>query len=101
MTSPDLEAIPPQDMGASASQTGLGSPEGPEPHAGLRPPGAIPSAWQCVCGNEPCDGLECGVWLPGHAPRKQHVITDPASYSAARRRAWETRRLKYGPQGHS
>jgi hypothetical protein len=30
-------------MGASQAN-GLGSPEGPEPHSGLRPAGAIPSA---------------------------------------------------------
>jgi hypothetical protein len=31
------------DLGASQAN-GLGSPEGPEPHSGLRPAGAIPSA---------------------------------------------------------
>ena len=31
-------------MGASASQTGLGSAEAPEPHSRLGPTGAIPSA---------------------------------------------------------
>jgi hypothetical protein len=31
-------------MGASAPQTGLGSAEAPEPHSGLGPTGAIPSA---------------------------------------------------------
>lgn len=45
-------------------------------------------------------GLDDGPWLPGQQPRKKHAI-DPASFSAARRRAWETRRAKYGPGGHS
>ena len=55
--------------------------------------------WHCTCGNTPCDGLDCGVWLPGQAPRKQS--TRPAHLvSADRLRAWETRRAKYGKEGH-
>lgn len=45
-------------------------------------------------------GLDDGPWLPGHAPRKKHDI-DPVAFSVARKRAWETRRAKYGPMGHS
>lgn len=31
--------------------------------------------WHCTCGNTPCDGLDCGVWL--HAPRKQPAPKTP------------------------
>lgn len=56
--------------------------------------------WSCVCGNTPCNGLDCGVYLPGCAPRKK--IERPAHLvSADRLLAWETRRARYGPHGHS
>ena len=41
--------------------------------------------WHCTCGNTPCDGLDCGVWLPGQAPREQ----------AAKLRRKETPMTKY------
>jgi hypothetical protein len=52
---------------------------------------------ECVCGNTPCDGLECGVFLPRQAPRKKHPPMSPE----ARARGWETRRKKYGQHGHN
>lgn len=60
----------------------------------------ITDAWHCECGHTPCDGLDCGVYLPGRKPRLKRQV-DPAAYSAERRRAWETRREKYGASGHS
>lgn len=57
------------------------------------------SAWCCVCHNDPCDGLDCGVYLPWGAPRKKRVV-DPATFSVERGRAWVTRRAKYGERGH-
>lgn len=50
------------------------------------------SAWNCECGNFPCDGLDCGVYLPGKAPRKKPSPKTPAELSAIRAKAWETRR---------
>jgi hypothetical protein len=46
-------------MGASQAN-GLGSPEGPEPHSGLRPAGAIPSAETTVASCPQC-GVPCPV----------------------------------------
>jgi hypothetical protein len=58
------------------------------------------SEWVCVCGNIPCDGLNCGVWLKGQKPRKQPRKQNPIEASEQRRRAWETRRERYGERGH-
>lgn len=44
-------------------------------------------------------GLDDGPYLPGRVPRKKRAV-DPGTFSAERRRAWETRRAKYGPKGH-
>lgn len=55
---------------------------------------------ECVCGHIPCDGLDCGVFLPGQAPRKK-MATKPAEEMARiRAQAWATRRAKYGERGH-
>ena len=27
--------------------------------------------WCCICGNTPCDGLDCGAYLIGQTPRKK------------------------------
>lgn len=45
--------------------------------------------WKCVCARSPCDGLDCGVYLPGQQPRRPAArkMTDEA-----RARAWNTRR---------
>lgn len=56
--------------------------------------------WKCVCGNTPCDGLDCGVYLPGQAPRKAAKPTTPLERYEIRKRAWQTRREKYGACGH-
>lgn len=58
------------------------------------------AGWHCVCGNQPCDGLDCGVWLPGYAPRKNPAPKSPEQMADIRARAWETRRRKYGESGH-
>jgi hypothetical protein len=53
--------------------------------------------WPCIHGSE-CDGrgLHCG---PDQSRKKS--TPKPASEMAAiRARAWETRRAKYGQQGH-
>lgn len=56
-------------------------------------------AWSCICESDPCTGLDCGVYLPGRAPRKQsHRPTELLSDD--RKRAWATRRAKYGANGH-
>lgn len=55
---------------------------------------------ECVCGNEPCDGLDCGVFLPGQAPRKQVAPKSPEETARIRADAWATRRRKYGERGH-
>ena len=44
----------------------------------------------------PCDGLDCGVWLPGQAPRKQAAKKSPDEMADIRARAWATRRRNYG-----
>lgn len=56
--------------------------------------------WHCICGHTPCEGLDCGVWLPGEAPRRKPAPKPPAVIAAIRARAWATRRVKYGPRGH-
>lgn len=55
---------------------------------------------KCVCGHDLCDGLDCGVYLPGQAPRKKAAQKPAAETAAIRGRAWATRRAKYGPEGH-
>jgi hypothetical protein len=56
--------------------------------------------WKCVCFHGPCDGLDCGVYLPGRAPRKKAAPKSPDDLTNARAKAWETRRAKYGQRGH-
>ena len=56
--------------------------------------------WRCVCGNTPCDGLDCGMWLPGCKPRKTPTPKSAEAASKIRAQAWETRRQKYGERGH-
>jgi hypothetical protein len=57
--------------------------------------------WHCECGNSPCNGLDCGVYLPGRAPRKRATPKAARELSEIRMRAWETRRQIYGQRGHS
>lgn len=57
--------------------------------------------WHCTCGHTPCDGLDCGVYLPGQAPRRKPVPKSPEEMAAIRARAWATRREEYGRFGHS
>ena len=58
-----------------------------------------PSAWQHD--HRPNGtGLDDGPWLPGKAPRKKPEAKTAAVVSDMRRRAWETRRRKYGERGH-
>lgn len=54
----------------------------------------------CICGNAPCDGLDCGVWLPGRAPRNKSAPKSPEEMAAIRAQAWATRRAQYGEFGH-
>lgn len=55
---------------------------------------------ECICGNIPCDGLDCGVYLPGQAPRKKAAPKTADEMADIRARAWATRREKYGRYGH-
>ena len=55
--------------------------------------------WVCRCGNLPCDGLDCGLFAKGHEPRRK--LKPLNNVSLVRKRAWETRRAKYGQQGHN
>lgn len=48
--------------------------------------------WCCTCGNEPCDGLDCGVYLPGQAPRQKAAPKSADEMRAIRAKAWATRR---------
>lgn len=48
--------------------------------------------WCCVCGNVPCNGLDCGAYLLGHTPRKKPAPKPPQEISDIRKRAWVTRR---------
>lgn len=45
-------------------------------------------------------GLDDGPYLPGHAPRKKMEPKSPDEAARIRAQAWETRRAKYGPNGH-
>lgn len=54
----------------------------------------------CECGHVPCDGLDCGVYLPGRAPRKRPEPKSAATLATIRARAWATRRARYGERVH-
>lgn len=56
--------------------------------------------WECTCGRDPCDGLDCGVYLPGQFPRRKSAPKPPEEISAIRAQAWATRRANYGQRGH-
>jgi len=45
-------------------------------------------------------GLDDGPYLPGRAPRKKSAPKPANEVSATRKRAWATRRAKYGKHGH-
>ena len=45
-------------------------------------------------------GLDDGPYLPGRAPRKKPAPKAAHEISAIRKRAWATRRQKYGKYGH-
>lgn len=45
-------------------------------------------------------GLDDGPYLPGCAPRKKPKPKPADEVSATRKRAWATRRAKYGKHGH-
>ncbi len=48
----------------------------------------------------PCDDEhrldQCGVYLPGHEPRKKPAPKTPEQLAAIRAKAWATRRAKEG-----
>lgn len=46
------------------------------------------------------NGLDSGIYLPGHAPRKKAEPKTPEEAAKIRAKAWETRRDKLGPRGH-
>lgn len=48
--------------------------------------------WFCKCGNAPCDGLDCGVYLPGKTPRRKPEPKSREQMAAIRAQAWATRR---------
>lgn len=51
--------------------------------------------------NEPPDSPDYPIMhLPGHCIRKKAKLKPPKLLAEIRRRAWETRRKKYGPCGH-
>lgn len=45
-------------------------------------------------------GLDDGVWLPGHAPRKTPAPKSADEMKRIRAQAWDTRRKLLGPRGH-
>jgi hypothetical protein len=45
-------------------------------------------------------GLDDGPWLLGRAPRKKAAPKPADEVSDTRKRAWATRRAKYGKHGH-
>ena len=53
--------------------------------------------WSCTCGNTPCDGLECGVFLKGLAPRRALHTKTAAEMVVIRAKAWATRRRPSTP----
>jgi len=55
------------------------------------------SQWPCVHGPD-CEGL--GIDCGPDTRRKKPAPKEPHELTAIRALAWETRRLKYGPQGH-
>lgn len=61
--------------------------------------GAI--AGLCICGRSPCEGLDCGPFLPGQAPRRRPPAKSPAEHAVIKARAWATRRARYGQCGHA
>jgi len=52
------------------------------------------AVWSCTCARSPCDGLDCGVYLPGRAPRRAAAPKSAAQNAEIRARAWATRRMK-------
>lgn len=48
----------------------------------------------CICRQIPCAGLDCGVYLPGRAPRKPLPPKTAAEHAETRAKAWATRRTK-------
>lgn len=54
----------------------------------------------CICGNTPCDGLDCGPYLPGAAPRKKMMPKSPDELARIRAKAWETRRARTARAGN-
>lgn len=56
--------------------------------------------WYCECGHDPCDCLDCGVYLPGQEPRRKPKPKSAEEITEIRTRAWATRREKYGKRGH-
>ena len=55
---------------------------------------AMQRHWKCVCGNDPCDGLDCGVYLRGQAPRRKPKPKGAKEMAAIRAKAWATRRAR-------
>lgn len=41
---------------------------------------------ECICGTDPCSGLDCGPYLPGEAPRKKMAPKSAAEMAAIRAR---------------
>lgn len=60
----------------------------------MRSPVRPETMWRCLCGHEPCDGLDCGVWLPGQQPRKKPAKKSPEELARIRAKAWATRRAR-------
>jgi hypothetical protein len=55
--------------------------------------------WHCVCGNDPCSGVDCGI--PIDPPRKKPARRSAEEARSIRAQAWATRRAKYGPRGNN
>lgn len=58
--------------------------------------------WHCTCARTPCDGLDCGVWLPGQPPRKVPAPKTPEqmadSIASVLEDLWTARRwMKWQP----
>lgn len=54
---------------------------------------------KCLCGHTPCDGLDCGPYLPGQAPRKKAAQKPPEELARIRAKAWNTRRNRLSKAG--